>query len=69
MHVIKDSEPADVGFVDFSDGSNDPIITSEDDDDDDDELIDEDTLLTEEDLKRPVVIHKFLHLITTGLLY
>lgn len=32
------------------------MITGEDDD----ELIDEDTLLTEEYLKRPVVVRKFL---------
>jgi len=46
------SKPAGVGFVDFSDDFGDPIITGEDDDDE--ELIDEDTLLTEEDMKRPV---------------
>jgi hypothetical protein len=47
------AKPAGVGFVDFSDDFDDPLITGEDDDD---ELIDEDTLLTEEDLKRPVNI-------------
>ncbi|CAG8974214.1 hypothetical protein HYALB_00007377 [Hymenoscyphus albidus] len=47
-------KPAGVGFVDFSDDFDDPMITGEDDDDD--ELIDEDTLLTEEDLKRPAQI-------------
>jgi hypothetical protein len=60
------TQPAGVGFVDFSDDFDDPLITGEDDDDD--ELIDEDTLLTEEDLKRPVnirmsipfVIHKYI---------
>jgi hypothetical protein len=38
--------PAGVGFVDFSDDFGDP--------EDDDELIDEDTLLGEEDLNRPI---------------
>ena len=50
------NKPAGVGFVDFSDDFGDLMITGEDDDD---ELIDEDTLLTEEDLKRPVNIRKF----------
>ena len=48
------SQPAGVGFVDFSDDFGAPEV-----DDDDDELIDEDTLLDEEDLKRPVVQRKF----------
>ncbi|KAH8821017.1 Fe-S cluster assembly protein dre2 [Xylogone sp. PMI_703] len=47
--------PSGVGFVDFSDDFEEPIITGEEEDDDD-ELIDEDTLLTEEDLKRPINI-------------
>ena len=53
---ITPSKPAGVGFVDFSDDFNDPIITGEDDDDD---LIDEDTLLTEEEMKRPVKIRRY----------
>ncbi|KAF2035421.1 DUF689-domain-containing protein [Setomelanomma holmii] len=44
------SKPAGVGFVDFSDDLDDPIITGEDDD-----LIDEDDLITEEDMARPVI--------------
>ena len=44
---------AGVGFVDFSDEFGDP------EGEDDDGLIDEDTLLDEEDLKRPVVQRKF----------
>ncbi|EON62873.1 hypothetical protein W97_02098 [Coniosporium apollinis CBS 100218] len=41
--------PAGVGFVDFSDDFGMPIVTGEDD-----ELIDEDDLLTEADLARPI---------------
>ena len=43
-------QPTGVGFVDFSDDLDTPEI-----EDDDDELIDEDTLLDEEDMKRPVM--------------
>ncbi|KAG9199623.1 electron carrier [Epicoccum nigrum] len=46
------AKPLGVGFVDFSDDLDDPIITGEDDDDD---LIDEDDLITEEDMARPVI--------------
>jgi hypothetical protein len=42
-------QPAGVGFVDFSDDL-DAIITGEDDD-----LIDEDELITEEDMARPII--------------
>ena len=45
--------PAGVGFVDFSDNLGQPEVDS------DDELIDEDTLLDEEDMKRPVKIRGF----------
>jgi hypothetical protein len=44
------AKPSGVGFVDFSDDLDDPIITGEDDD-----LIDEDDLITEEDMARPVI--------------
>ena len=47
---IEPTKPAGVGFVDFSDDFEDPIITGEGD-----ELIDEDDLITEEDLVRPII--------------
>ena len=56
VDMSTDSKPVGVGFVDFSDDLDDPMITGESDDD---ELIDEDTLLTEEDLSRPVNIRKY----------
>lgn len=43
------TQPAGVGFVDFSDDFGAP------EEDDDDDLIDEDTLLSDEDMSRPVV--------------
>lgn len=49
------TQPAGVGFVDFSDDFGAPV---EEDDDDDDDLIDEDTLLSDEDMARPVVQRK-----------
>ena len=49
---MANSAPIGVGFVDFSDDLGQPVVDS------DDELIDEDTLLDEEDLKRPVQIRK-----------
>jgi hypothetical protein len=57
--VQAQSKPAGVGFVDFSDDFDDPMITGEDEDDD--ELIDEDTLLTEEDMNRSLAIRKLNH--------
>ncbi|EHL00079.1 putative Fe-S cluster assembly protein dre2 [Glarea lozoyensis 74030] len=51
--VQAQNKPAGVGFVDFSDDFDDPMITGESDDD---ELIDEDTLLTEEDMNRSLAI-------------
>jgi len=49
LESTQPAQPAGVGFVDFSDDL-DAIITGEDD-----ELIDEDDLLTEADLARPVI--------------
>jgi hypothetical protein len=49
-------KPAGVGFVDFSDDLDDPIVTGEDDDD----LIDEDDLITEEDMARPVIQREYI---------
>lgn len=46
-------KPVGVGFVDFSDDFDDPIITGEDDD-----LIDEDDLITAEDMARPIIQRK-----------
>lgn len=48
------THPAGVGFVDFSDDFGAP------EEDDDDDLIDEDTLLDDSDLARPVVQRKLL---------
>ena len=50
--AIEPPKPAGVGFVDFSDDFDEPV------DDDDEELIDEDTLLDEADLARPIVQRK-----------
>ena len=47
------SQPAGVGFVDFSDDFGAP-----EEEDDDDDLIDEDTLLSDEDMSRPVIQRK-----------
>lgn len=44
------AKPTGVGFVDFSDDFDDPIITGEDD-----ELIDEDDLITEEDRQGAII--------------
>ena len=52
----KAEQPAGVGFVDFDDNFGTPEV--EDSDDEDDELIDEDTLLDEEDMQRPVAQRK-----------
>ena len=46
------TQPAGIGFVDFSDDFGAP------EEDDDDDLIDEDTLLDEDDLSRPIVQRK-----------
>ena len=53
------TQPAGVGFVDFSDDYGNPGVEGVDSDD---ELIDESTLLDEEEMKRPVVQRKLPHL-------
>jgi hypothetical protein len=50
------TQPAGVGFVDFSDDFDGPEV-----EDDDDELIDEDTLLDDDDMKGPVFQRKYFH--------
>lgn len=52
---IPSPQPAGVGFVDFSDDFDTPV----EEENSDDELIDEDTLLDESDLTRPVVQRTF----------
>ena len=54
--AFQPTKPAGVGFVDFSDDFG-QVVTGggeEDEDDDDDDLIDENTLLDEDDLARPI---------------
>jgi hypothetical protein len=63
---MSQSKPVGVGFVDFSDDFGDPMITGEDEDDD--ELIDEDTLLTEEDLRNGALPRKYCRHSTNSLL-
>jgi len=55
VDMTNNKPAAGVGFVDFSDDFDEPIITGEDEEDDDD-LIDEDSLLTEADLKKDIVV-------------
>ena len=59
---ISGSIPAGVGFVDFSDDLDPPRS-----DDSDDEIIDEDTLLSDEDLNRSVKIRMCLALPLTSI--
>ena len=49
------SQPAGVGFVDFSDDFDVPVDEA---DNDDDELIDENTLLDDDDFSRPIIQRK-----------
>lgn len=51
------TQPAGVGYIDHGDDFDTPEV--DDNDDEDDELIDEDTLLDEEDMKRPVIQRKW----------
>jgi hypothetical protein len=55
MEGAKAVQPAGVGFVDFSDDL-DELVTGEDD-----ELIDEDDLLTADDLANPIIQRESLH--------
>ena len=52
--MMKPMLPAGVGFVDVSDDFGEPVV----EDDDDDDLIDENTLLDEADMARPIVQRK-----------
>lgn len=51
------TQPAGVGFVDFGDDFDLTVdeVDNDNDDDDDDELIDENTLLDDDDLSRPII--------------
>ena len=54
------TQPAGVGFVDFSDDLGAP-----EEEYDDDDLIDEDTLLSDEDMSRPIVQRAFLPVLSS----
>lgn len=54
--TVTNGTPSGVGFVDFSDDLDAPV----EEENSDDELIDEDTLLDEEDRARPIIQRKFL---------
>ena len=64
---LEATQPAGVGFVDFSDDLNVTVEEEGDevdlDDDDDEELIDENTLLSDEDMSRPIVPRKYFLLL------
>ena len=62
--AVKNGKVNGVGFVDFSDDLEAELITGEDD-----ELIDEDLLLTEADLARPVIQRKSVLLFSFRLFF
>lgn len=58
IEANKPDQPAGVGFIDFSDDLNSESV-QDNNSRSDDEFIDEDTLLGDDDLGRPIVQRKY----------